>query len=67
LKNILNLLVLKGTKSELQQSPDCLPIIVISQPRLLTVSAIFNTRWSWQMQFITEKTTLILCEWDDIW
>jgi hypothetical protein len=60
LKSILNLFVLKGIIFESQQSPDFLPIIVISQFNLVTVSAIRSTRWSLQMQLVTEKATLVL-------
>jgi hypothetical protein len=59
LNSILNRFVLKGTVLASQQSPDTLPIIVISQPNLLTVSAIFSTLWSWQMQLVTEKATFM--------
>jgi len=62
LKIILNLLVRNGIDDELQQSSVLLPIMVISQFSLLTVPAIFNTLWSKQMQFITEKVTLFLAE-----
>ena len=57
---------MKGTESESQQSPDFLPIIVTSQFRLFTVPAIFSTRWSWQIQFVTEKATFFIFLSEDI-
>ncbi len=54
---ILNLKVLNGILSVSQHIPDFLPIMVTSQLIRLTVPAIFRTRWSWQMQLMTENDT----------